>query len=153
MFVSIYYEPSLFNAHTMIFIVHIFMNVNKLCLNQEKYNSSNSTQTDKTPTHEHLYSDQYYHINSIANSCTSVNNASTCAYIKVLRVTIYKLPPCGINNAGTGVTNTGIGTYNDVVNRCLEFVPYPAYPFYLSHPPWFYLHAPPYSCCSRFHVE
>ena len=34
MFVSIYYKPSLFNAHTMILIVHIFMNVNKLCLNQ-----------------------------------------------------------------------------------------------------------------------
>ena len=36
MFVSIYYKPSLFNAHTMILIFHIFMNVNKLCLNQEK---------------------------------------------------------------------------------------------------------------------
>ena len=36
MFVSIYYKPSLFNAHTMIFIVHIFMKVNKLCLNQSK---------------------------------------------------------------------------------------------------------------------
>ena len=35
MFVSIYYKPSLFNAHTMILIFHIFMNVNKLCLNQE----------------------------------------------------------------------------------------------------------------------
>ena len=35
MFVSIYYKPSLFNAHTMILIVHIFMKVNKLCLNQE----------------------------------------------------------------------------------------------------------------------
>ena len=34
MFVSIYYKPSLFNAHTMILIVHISMNVNKLCLNQ-----------------------------------------------------------------------------------------------------------------------
>ena len=34
MFVSIYYKPSLFNAHTMILIVHIFMNVNKHCLNQ-----------------------------------------------------------------------------------------------------------------------
>ena len=34
MFVSIYYKPSLFNAHTMILIVHIFMTVNKLCLNQ-----------------------------------------------------------------------------------------------------------------------
>ena len=34
MFVSIYYKPSLFNAHTMILIVHIFMNVNKFCLNQ-----------------------------------------------------------------------------------------------------------------------
>ena len=32
MFVSIYYKPSLFNAHTMILIVHIFMNVNKLGL-------------------------------------------------------------------------------------------------------------------------
>ena len=38
MFVSIYYKPSLFNAHTMILIVHIFMNVNKLCLNQEEEN-------------------------------------------------------------------------------------------------------------------
>ena len=36
MFVSIYYKPSLFNAHTMILIVHIFMNVNKLCLNQKR---------------------------------------------------------------------------------------------------------------------
>ena len=36
MFVSIYYMPSLFNAHTMILIFHIFMNVNKLCLNQEE---------------------------------------------------------------------------------------------------------------------
>ena len=34
MFVSIYYKPRLFNAHTMILIVHIVMNVNKLCLNQ-----------------------------------------------------------------------------------------------------------------------
>ena len=34
MFVSIYYKPSLFNAHTMILFVHIFMNVNKICLNQ-----------------------------------------------------------------------------------------------------------------------
>ena len=34
MFVSIYYKPSLFNAHTMILIVHIFTNVDKLCLNQ-----------------------------------------------------------------------------------------------------------------------
>ena len=34
MFVSIYYKPGLFNAHTMILIGHIFMNVNELCLNQ-----------------------------------------------------------------------------------------------------------------------
>ena len=34
MFVSIYYKPTLFSAHTVILIVHIFMNVNKLCLNQ-----------------------------------------------------------------------------------------------------------------------
>ena len=33
MFVSIYYKPSLFSAHTMILIVRIFMNKNKLCLN------------------------------------------------------------------------------------------------------------------------
>ena len=37
MFVSIYYKPSLFNAHTMILIVHIFMNVNKLCLNLKNF--------------------------------------------------------------------------------------------------------------------
>ena len=36
MFVDIYYKPSLFNAHIMILIVHIFMNVNKLCLNQRR---------------------------------------------------------------------------------------------------------------------
>ena len=43
MFVSIYYKPSLFNAHTivtMILIVHIFMTVNKLCLNQFKRGES-----------------------------------------------------------------------------------------------------------------
>ena len=40
MFVSIYYKPRLFNAHTMILIVHIFMNVNKLCLNQRKNNKT-----------------------------------------------------------------------------------------------------------------
>ena len=34
MFVSIHCKSSLFNAHTMILIVHIFMTVNKLCLNQ-----------------------------------------------------------------------------------------------------------------------
>ena len=32
---SIYYKPGLFNAHTMILIVHIFMNVNPLCLNHK----------------------------------------------------------------------------------------------------------------------
>ena len=30
MFVSIYYKHNLLNAHKMILIVHIFMNVNKL---------------------------------------------------------------------------------------------------------------------------
>ena len=40
MFVSIYYKPSLFNAHTVISIVHIFMNVNKLCLNQVSHNNT-----------------------------------------------------------------------------------------------------------------
>ena len=36
MLVSIYYKLSLFNAHTMILIYHIFINVNKLCLNQDE---------------------------------------------------------------------------------------------------------------------
>ena len=34
--VSVHYKLSLFNAHTLFLIVHIFMNVNKLCLNKEK---------------------------------------------------------------------------------------------------------------------
>ena len=34
--VSIYSKLSLFNAHTMILIFQIFMNVNKLCLNQKR---------------------------------------------------------------------------------------------------------------------
>ena len=38
MLVSIYYMLSLFNAHTMFLIVHIFMNVNKLCSNQTNDN-------------------------------------------------------------------------------------------------------------------
>ncbi len=46
MFVSIYYKPSLFNAHTMILIFHIFMNVNKLCLNQtQKIKKQNKQKT------------------------------------------------------------------------------------------------------------
>ena len=36
MFVSIYYKPSLFNVHTMILIVRIFVNVNKLCSNHTR---------------------------------------------------------------------------------------------------------------------
>ena len=44
MLVSIYYELSLFNAHTMILIVHIFMNVNQLCLNQ-LYNTAGHAQS------------------------------------------------------------------------------------------------------------
>ena len=43
MFVSIYYKPSLFNAHTMILIVHIFMKVNKLCLNQRGLSARRSS--------------------------------------------------------------------------------------------------------------
>ena len=45
---------------------HMHSQVKHFSIN--KYNLSNSTQTDKTPIHKHLYSDQYYHINSIANS-------------------------------------------------------------------------------------
>ena len=44
MFVSIYYKPSLFNAHTMILIVHIFMNVNKLCLNQHRHDKNRANE-------------------------------------------------------------------------------------------------------------
>ena len=47
MFVSIYYKPSLFKAHTMILIVHIFMNVNKLCLNQGDEKEGGLTTTVK----------------------------------------------------------------------------------------------------------
>ena len=43
MLVSIYYKISLFNAHTMILIFHIFMNVNKLCLNQTLYISDENS--------------------------------------------------------------------------------------------------------------
>ena len=48
MFVSIYYKPSLFNAHTMILIVHIFMNVNKLCLNQHELEAVQIKEQKKT---------------------------------------------------------------------------------------------------------
>ena len=34
MLVSVYYKPSLFNAHAVILFVHIYLNVNELCLNQ-----------------------------------------------------------------------------------------------------------------------
>ena len=73
MFVSIYYKPSLFNAHTMILIVHTFMTVNKLCLNQEEGRERNrETETHRetqrqrqkkrerethTHTHTHTHTD------------------------------------------------------------------------------------------------
>ena len=38
MLVNIYCKLSLFSAHTMILTVHIFMNVNKLCLNPKRCN-------------------------------------------------------------------------------------------------------------------
>ena len=44
MLVSVYYKPSLFNAHTMILIVHVFMTVNKLCF---KPHTQKSTTTKK----------------------------------------------------------------------------------------------------------
>ena len=57
MFVSIYYKPSLFNAHTMILIVRVFMNANKLCLNQKeekrtKRNKQTKTKTEKQEEEE-----------------------------------------------------------------------------------------------------
>ena len=36
MIVSVYYKLSLFNAHAMILFVYIYINVNKLCLNQRR---------------------------------------------------------------------------------------------------------------------
>ena len=45
MLMSIYYKLSLSNALTMILIVHIFLNVNKLCLNERKRLNSNWART------------------------------------------------------------------------------------------------------------
>ena len=53
---SIYYKPSLFNAHTMILIVHIFMNVNKLCLN--KTETETDRQTDRQTDREERQTDR-----------------------------------------------------------------------------------------------
>ena len=58
MFVSIYYTPSLFNAHTMILIVHIFMNVNKLCL-------KNKTKTKLTIKQYLLYKKYIYSLHVV----------------------------------------------------------------------------------------
>ena len=33
MFISVYNQPRLFNAHVLITLVHVFMKGNKLCLN------------------------------------------------------------------------------------------------------------------------
>ena len=49
MFVSIYYKPSLFNAHTMILIVLIFMTVNKLCLNHHHHHTAESVPNRHKP--------------------------------------------------------------------------------------------------------
>ena len=37
MLVSVYNKLSLFSAHILIMFVHIYMNMNKLCLNQWRY--------------------------------------------------------------------------------------------------------------------
>ena len=50
MFVSVYYKPRLFNAHTMILIVHIFMNVNKLCLNEQSEEAPHAAISTARPT-------------------------------------------------------------------------------------------------------
>ena len=47
MLVSVYYKLSLFNAHAMILI---FMNVNKLCLNQETKDPNQKMKTEKQKT-------------------------------------------------------------------------------------------------------
>ena len=49
MLVSIYYKLCLLNAHTMLLIVHIFMNVNKLCLKQrgKRDGRGRDSQTEK----------------------------------------------------------------------------------------------------------
>ena len=52
MLVSIYYKLSLFNAHTVISIFHILMNVNKLCLNQsQNIQSPGLERVNPHPTH------------------------------------------------------------------------------------------------------
>ena len=51
MLVSVYYKLNLFNAHAMILIFHIFMNVNKLCLNQPSYYWIPSPRPPPPPPH------------------------------------------------------------------------------------------------------
>ena len=48
----------------------------------KKYNSSNSTQIDKIPAHGHLYSVQYYNINSIANPHTETEQSKITGIIQ-----------------------------------------------------------------------
>ena len=73
MFVSIYYKPSLFNAHTMILIVHIFMNVNKLCLNQK----GKLSDTDQTQKGRQSDTDQHKKVNSLILINTKQVNSLT----------------------------------------------------------------------------
>ena len=56
MLASIYYKRSLFNAHTMILIVYIFISVNKLCLNQTAtVTTITATATTATATTMNLF--------------------------------------------------------------------------------------------------
>ena len=64
-------KPSLFNAHTMIFIVHIFMNVNKLCLNQDIYMEHKNFHTET----QHVHSASRTEHTSLSYTCMSKNRS------------------------------------------------------------------------------
>ena len=50
MFVSIYYKPNLFNAQTMILIVHIFMNVKLTMFKQNRKCTHQCDETQSDPS-------------------------------------------------------------------------------------------------------
>ena len=75
----------------------------------EKYNSSNSTQTDKIATHEHLYSDQYYYINSVAKN----------PHIKRQQTKIRQL---GVHISSW--TYRSVGTWYSEIKPCLPLKPF-----------------------------
>ncbi len=81
MFVSIYYKPSLFNAHTMIFIVHIFMNVNKLCLNQLDNDKAGNIKKNTKPMTIKKRMLKQKDSNNDNKSINSKNNTFFCCWV------------------------------------------------------------------------